>query len=403
MASSLRPKKTVRDVEVAEKTVLLRVDFNVTFHPGTTEISDDGRIEACLPTIEYLRERDCKIVMCSHVGRPEGRVVEELRMRPVSQRLSELVDAPVSQATDSIGTELSNPVLALEPGDILMLENVRFHPGEEENDPGFAKQLAGPADIYVNDAFGAAHRAHASMVAITEHLPAVAGLLLDEEVAVLRRVLDSPARPFAAVLGGAKASDKLPVLESLADKVDTLLIGGGMAATFLKSQGYDVGESSVEDEKVDSAGALIRLAERKGLKLMLPGDVVVADSFAADATHRIASVDAIPAGWRIMDIGPESADAFVDALVGAKTVIWNGPMGVFEWPPFAEGTTSVARALAALSDATTVIGGGSTADAVTSLGLSDKMTHVSTGGGASLEFLEGKELPGVAALLDRDE
>lgn len=396
-------KKTIQDVDVAGKTVLVRVDYNVPFHPGTTEISDDSRIRASLPTIKYLVQRGCKVVLCSHLGRPGGKVVPEFRLEPVSKRLSALLGMPVKQAPDCIGPEVERMVSELPPGGLLMLENLRFHREEEKNDPEFARKLASLAEIYVNDAFGAAHRAHASTEAVTKFVPvAVAGFLMARELEMLGRALESPQRPFAAILGGAKVSDKIAVLENLGRRVDTLIIGGGMAATFLKARGLQVGDSLVEEDRVQFAAEFMRSAQGRGLKLLLPVDAVIADAFADNASHRTVGVEQIPTGWRIMDIGPRTVSAYEAALRQARTVVWNGPMGVFEWKAFAQGTERIARALAGLKGATTVVGGGSTAEAVESLGLADRMTHVSTGGGASLEFLEGKVLPGVAALNDKE-
>ena len=391
--------KTVRDVDVAGKTLLVRVDFNVPFHPGTTEIADDSRITASLPTIRYLVERQCRVVLCSHLGRPHGEVVEALRMAPVSRRLSELLEMPVTQASECVGPGVREIVDGLAPGGVVMLENTRFYTEDESNDSDFARDLASLADVYVNDAFGAAHRAHASTEGVARFLPAVAGLLMARELQMLGDALNAPRRPFVAVLGGAKVSDKIAALQNLATKVDTLLVGGGMAATFFAAKGMEVGKSLVEADTVPSAAKIIRASGELGFKLMLPLDVVVADSFSSDARFRTVDVDQVPGKWRIMDIGPRTVSTFEGALKRAKTVVWNGPMGVSEWDSFARGTIRVAKTLAGLSDATTVIGGGSTAEAVSGLGLSDEMTHVSTGGGASLEFLEGRELPGVAALL----
>ncbi len=396
-------KKTIQDVDVAGRTVLVRVDYNVPFHPGTTEISDDSRIRASLPTVNYLVQRGCKVVLCSHLGRPGGKVVPEYRLEPVSRRLSTLLGMPVQQAPDCIGPEVERMVSGLQPGGLLMLENLRFHREEEKNDPEFARKLASLAEIYVNDAFGAAHRAHASTEAVARFVPvAVAGFLMARELEMLGRALESPQRPFAAILGGAKVSDKIAVLENLARRVDTLIIGGGMAATFLKARGLQVGDSLVEEDRVQFAAEFMRSAQGRGLKLLLPVDAVIADAFAENASHRTVGVEQIPTGWRIMDIGPRTVSAYEAALRQARTVVWNGPMGVFEWKAFAQGTERIARALAGLKGATTVVGGGSTAEAVESLGLADRMTHVSTGGGASLEFLEGKVLPGVAALNDKE-
>ena len=394
MASS--DKRTLHDADVAGERVLVRADFNVPFRPGTSDISDDSRIAASLPTVRSLLDRRCRIVLCSHLGRPGGEVVDDLRLEPVARRLEELLGSRVEYVSDCVGPDVERAVSELPPGGVLLLENLRFHAGEESNDADFAGKLASLADLYVNDAFGAAHRAHASTVGVTEYLPAVAGLLMARELEMLGAVLESPARPFAAVFGGAKVSDKLAVLRRLAPRVDALMVGGGMAATFLKARGLDVGTSLVENEWVPAAGKLLEQFD-----VLLPVDVVVADGFSEDASHRVVDAASIPAGWGIMDIGPETAAAFGAALSSAKTVAWNGTMGVSEWTPFAAGTASVASSIAGLDDATTVVGGGSTAEAVRALGLVDSMTHVSTGGGAALEFLEGRELPGVAALDDR--
>ena len=398
---ALSRKKTVEDVDLNGKTVLMRVDYNVPFHPGTTEISDDSRIRASITTIDYLLERNCRLVLCSHIGRPKGQVVEEMRMGPTSRRLSELLSKKVTQAEDCIGPEVEGAVRALSTGEVLVLENLRFHGGEEANDPDFAKSLATLADIYVDDAFGTAHRAHASTEGVTRYLPGVAGFLMARELEMLGEALDSPMRPFAAILGGAKVSDKIAVLENLAGRVDTLIIGGGMAATFLKAQGLNVGDSPVEDDRLEFASSLIETGKTPSLSLLIPTDVVIADEFSEKANHETVKVSDIRRGWRVMDIGPETAAAYAEALKQCKTIIWNGPMGVFEWEPYAQGTIRLAKTLASL-DATTVVGGGSTAEAVRSLGLAEGMTHVSTGGGASLEFMEGKELPGIAALMDKD-
>ena len=395
-------KKTVRDIDVTGKTALVRVDFNVPFKPASTEILDDSRIRASLETVRYLLHRRCKVVLCSHLGRPKGRVVDELRMDPVAERLSKLLDGPVLQAPDCVGPRVAAMVKNLSGGEVLLLENLRFHAEEEQNDPDFAKELASPADLYVDDAFGVAHRAHASLVGIARFLPAVSGLLMARELEMLGSALHAPARPFAAVLGGAKVSDKIAVLRGLVQKVDTLIIGGGMAATFLNAGGLDTGESRVEADQVAVARELVATARGAGVELLLPVDVVVAAEFSETTAHRVADVSAIPATWRIMDVGPRTSALYSTALSEAKTVIWNGPMGVSEWQPFADGTTQIANALAAMSDATTVLGGGSTAEAVARLGLTSRMTHVSTGGGSSLALLEGRTLPGVAALMDRD-
>lgn len=392
--------KSIRDLDVAGKTALVRVDYNVPFRPGSTDISDDSRIRASLPTLRYLQERGCRIIVCSHLGRPKGRVVESLRMAPVSRRLSELLGTPVIQARQCVGEEAASAAASLAPGGVLMLENLRFHPGEEQNDAEFARGLAALADVYINDAFGAAHRAHASTAAVARLLPSAAGFLMERELQFLGDALDAPERPFAAVLGGAKVSDKIGVLENLIGKVDLLVIGGGMAATFIKAQGHSVGDSLVEDDRLAFARRIMDADQRGYANILIPDDVIAADAFTADAKARVASASAIPDGWRIMDIGPQTARRYADALGECRTVIWNGPMGVFEWDAFSQGTAAVANALAGMERATTITGGGSTAEAVAALGVANRMTHISSGGGASLEFMEGRELPGVAALMD---
>jgi len=391
-------KKTVRDIDIGGKRVLVRVDFNVPFDVKTGAISDDRRIRAALPTIQYLLERKCRVVLCSHLGRPKGKVVEDMRLAPIAKRLSELLGLPVATTEDSVGAEVERAVSSLKGGEVLLLENLRFHPEEEKNDPDFAKALSGLADVYVNDAFGTAHRAHASTEGVAHYLPAVAGFLMEKEIDYLGGALTDPAHPFASIVGGAKVSDKIELLDNILGMVDVLLIGGGMCSTFLKAQGMSVGQSKVEDDKLD----LVReLTEKANTKLVLPTDVVVSDSFSAGVPHQVVPVSKIPDGSYVMDIGPQTVDVFAGEIAPCKTVVWNGPMGVFEYPEFRSGTEAVARQLARL-EATTVIGGGSTAEAVEQLGLSDKMSHVSTGGGAALEFLEGKTLPGVAALQDRN-
>jgi phosphoglycerate kinase len=397
-------KKTIRDLDARDKRVLVRVDFNVPLADaeGAGErgriVTDDTRIRAALPTIQHLLDDGATLILCSHLGRPKGEVVDDLKMDPVAHRLSELLGRPVSKLDDCVGPEVEAAVQAAGPGDVIVLENTRFHPGEKANDPAFAAQLAGLADVYVNDAFGSAHRAHASTEGVARHLPAYAGFLLEKELEFLGNALASPQKPFVAILGGAKISDKIGVIENLLGQVDTLLIGGGMANTFLKADGYDVAESLVEDESLEVARALI---ERAGNKLVLPVDVTVADRFDAEAFSQVVTVAGVPPKWRILDIGPRTLELFQERLAGARTVVWNGPMGVFEFPKFALGTEAVARMLAALPGATTIIGGGDSAAAVKRTGLADKMSHISTGGGASLEFLEGRTLPGVAALMDK--
>jgi phosphoglycerate kinase len=389
-------KKTVRDVDVKGKRVLVRVDFNVPLAEGV--VTDDTRIRASLPTLRYLLDEGATLILCSHVGRPKGEVVDTLKMDPIAHRLSELLDRPVTKLDDCIGPEVEAAVRAARPGAVIVLENTRFHPGEKANDPAFAAQLSALADLYVDDAFGSAHRAHASTEGVTHYLPAVAGFLMEKELEFLGGALAAPQKPFVAILGGAKISDKIGVIENLLDRVDALLVGGGMANTFLKADGYDVAESLVEDDSLDTARELI---ERGGDRLVLPVDVTVADRFDADAFSQVVTVAEVPPHWRILDIGPRTLELFQERLAGARTVVWNGPMGVFEFEKFAQGTEAVARMLAALPEATTIIGGGDSAAAVKRTGLADKMSHISTGGGASLEFLEGKTLPGVAALLDR--
>ncbi len=389
-------KQTIRDVDVHGKHVLVRVDFNVPLAGG--EVADDTRIRAALPTIQYLLDAGAALVLCSHLGRPKDQVVDELKMDPVGQCLAELLDRPVTKLDDCVGPAVEAVAKAARPGDVLLLENTRFHPEEKANDPAFAAQLAALADLYVNDAFGSAHRAHASTEGVAHYLPAVAGLLMEKEIEFLGGALATPQHPFIAILGGAKISDKIGVIQNLLSRVDALLIGGGMANTFLKADEYDVADSLVEDGSLDTARGLLAKA---GHKLVLPVDVTVADRFDAEAFSQVVAVADVPPRWRILDIGPRTLEMFHERLVDARTVVWNGPMGVFEFPKFAQGTEAVARMLAALPDATTIIGGGDSAAAVKRTGLADKMSHISTGGGASLEFLEGKTLPGVAALLEK--
>jgi len=395
-------KKTIRDVSVSGKRVLVRADLNVPLKDN--QITDDTRIRAALPTILYLLQHDAAVILCSHLGRPKG-VDPQFRMDPVAARLAELLERPVSKANALVNSEVRSMAAQLQTGDLLVLENTRFEAGETKNDPGLARQLADLADIYVNDAFGAAHRAHATTAGVAQVMreqgkPAVAGLLMERELEFLGRALQSPDRPFATILGGAKISDKIEVVDNLLNRVDVLLIGGGMANTFLKAQGYFVGESLVEEDKLDVARDLL---DRGGAKVMLPVDVLVADIFDADADVKTVSINEVPQGWRIMDIGAQTAIHYRDALMNARMVVWNGPMGVFEFAKFASGTQAIASLLADLTEngATTIIGGGDSAAAVQQLGLADKMSHISTGGGASLEFLAGKTLPGVAALDER--
>jgi phosphoglycerate kinase len=389
-------KKTVRQIDVAGKRVLVRVDFNVPLQKSM--VSDDTRIRAALPTIRYLLEHDAQPILCSHLGRPKGKPEPKYSLRPVAERLGQLLNRPVEMAPDCVGPVVDEMARKIPHGGLLLLENLRFHAEEEANDAEFAQALASLTDVYVNDAFGSAHRAHASTVGVTAHLPAVAGFLMEKELAFLGQALAAPARPFVALLGGAKVSDKMGVIHNLLGKVDSLLIGGGMANTFLKAQGKAVGESLVENDKLEEARTLLR---EGGSKLILPVDVVVADRLDAKAEKGTVGVDSVSAGWRILDIGPQTTKRFAQQLGTARTVLWNGPMGVFELEPFAAGTFAIVRVLAELSGAITIIGGGDSAAAVEQAGLAQRMTHISTGGGASLEFLEGKELPGVASLQDR--
>lgn len=391
---------SIRQLDLDDKRVLVRVDFNVPFNSDGIRISDDSRIRAALPTLAYLRERNCKIIVCSHRGRPKGRVEQWLRMWPMSSRLAALLKMTVIQAGDCVGDAVAECVDELEPGGVLVLENLRFHPGEEENAPEFAHQLASLADVYINDAFGAAHRAHASTEGVARLLPSAAGFLMERELRILGDAIDAPIRPFAAILGGAKVSDKIGVLQNLVRKADLVLIGGGMAATFIRAQGHSVGDSPIEDDRLEFAKRLIDAAagQGDGARMLIPTDVVVAEEFAEDAAAQTVSVSAIPDGYRVMDIGADTTRRYADALGACKTVVWNGPMGVFEWAAFSQGTTAIVNALAELEDAATITGGGSTAEAVAALGLSARMTHISSGGGAALEFMKGRELPGVAAL-----
>ncbi|PZE19318.1 phosphoglycerate kinase [Paenibacillus xerothermodurans] len=391
-------KKSVRDVEVKGKKVFVRVDFNVPMENG--EITDDTRIRETVPTIQFLTERGAKVVLASHMGRPKGQVVEELRLTPAAARLSQLLGKPVAKADEAIGDAVKTQVDALEEGDVLLLENVRFYPGEEKNDPELAKAFAELADLYVNDAFGAAHRAHASTEGIAHHLPAVSGLLMEKELDVLGRALNNPDRPFTAIIGGAKVKDKIQVIDNLLNIADNIIIGGGLSYTFLKAQGLEIGKSLVDNEKTDMAMGFINKAKEKGVNFMLPEDVVVADDFSATANTRVVAVNEIPADWEGIDIGPKTREKYAKTIAESKLIVWNGPMGVFEIEPFSHGTRAVAEACAS-TEGYTVIGGGDSAAAVEKFNLGEKMDHISTGGGASLEFMEGKALPGVVALNDK--
>ncbi len=393
-------KKTVTDVPVQGKKVLLRCDFNVPQDKTTRAITDDKRIRAALPTIEYLLDNGAAVIACSHLGKPKGTVKPELTLAPVAERLSELLGKNVTFAADTIGPDAKAKAAALKGGEILLLENLRFDPREEKNDPAFAKELADMAELYVSDAFGTVHRAHASTAGVAAYLPAVSGFLIGKELDIMGKALADPARPFVAILGGAKVSDKIGVIDNLLDKADTIIIGGGMAYTFIKAMGHNVGTSLLEEDKIDYAAQMMKKASERGVMLVLPVDTVVADRFAADAEARTVDVKDIPDGWMGLDIGPESVRLFAAAIQSAGTVVWNGPMGVFEFDRFAEGTRAVAKAVAE-SGAVSIVGGGDSAAAVEQLGFADRITHISTGGGASLEFLEGKELPGVACLADK--
>ena len=390
-------KKTVRDIDVSGKRVLVRVDFNVPLRDGV--VTDNSRIRAALPTIEYLVNNGAKVILMSHLGRPKG-VEEKFRLDPVAQELADLLGKEVEKADSIVGDEVKEAVDKLEPGDVLLLENLRFNEGEKKNDPEFAKQLAELADIYVNDAFGASHRAHASIVGVAAYLPAVAGFLLEKEVDTLTSILENPGKPFVAILGGSKVSDKIGVIDTFLDIVDALLIGGGMCFTFLKAKGFYIGNSLLEEDKIEYCRQAIEKAQQKGVELYLPSDVVVAREISPDAEAVVVDVDAIPEGWMGLDIGPDTISVYREVISGARTIFWNGPMGVFEIDQFSRGTEEVAKAIAE-SGATSIVGGGDSIAALRKFHLEDKVSFVSTGGGASLELLEGKKLPGVEALMDK--
>lgn len=392
-------KKTLKDVNVAGKKVFVRVDYNVPMDKSGN-ITNDTRIRATLPTLQYLLDNNAAVILASHLGRPKGAVVPEYSLAPVAKRLAELIGRNVAFAPDCIGAAVAGMAKNLQPGEILLLENLRYHKQEEKNDPDFSRQLSELADIAVNDAFGVSHRAHASVEGITKYLPAVAGFLMEKEIEFLGGALANPVRPFAAIIGGAKVSDKIGVIDNLLDKVDTLIIGGGMANTFLAAQGFNTGKSLVESDKIELAKELIVRAKQRGVNLLLPSDVVIADQFAADAAHKAVDADKIAGGWMALDIGPKTAATYAQALAAMKTIVWNGPMGVFEMDAFAKGTETVAKAVAQ-SGAVSIVGGGDSIAALEKVGLSAKISHISTGGGASLEFLEGKVLPGIAALADK--
>ncbi len=390
-------KKTVRDIDVAGKKVLVRCDFNVPLDGETGTITDNRRIRAAIPTIQYLIDHNAKVILCSHLGRPKGEANPKYSLKPVAEELSKLLGKEVKLAKDVIGEDAQKLTSEIKEGEVVLLENVRFHKEEEKNDPEFAKKLASFAEIYVNDAFGTAHRAHASTAGVADYLPAVSGFLIEKELEFLGSSLENPERPFVAILGGAKVSDKIGVIENLIEKVDTLIIGGGMAYTFYKAQGHHIGTSICEEDKLDLATSLLKKAEEKGVKLLLPVDNHVSSEYSNDGEDRFVESTEIPDGFMGLDIGPKTIENFKNAIKNAKTVLWNGPLGVTEFSKFAEGTRAIATALAE-SDAVTIIGGGDSAAAVEKMGLADKMTHISTGGGASLEFLEGKVLPGIDCL-----
>ena len=394
-------KRSLTGLDMAGKRVLVRVDFNIPIEQGIEAIASyDQRLRATLPTIHYLLERDCKVILCSHLGRPGGKVTEDLRLAPIGHRLGFLLGKPVKSVKDCIGPEVASAVADMAPGDVVLLDNLRFYPGEEKNDPGFSRDLAANADCFVMDAFAVAHRPHASTVGVPELLPSAMGILVQREVESMGKALESPERPLAALLGGAKVSDKILVLENLLDKLDHIFIGGGMCVTFLKAQGINTGASNVETDRLDFARELMERAKQRNIQVHLPDDLVIADRFGADGEVKTVASGQVPDDWFIMDVGGDTATRFAKDLAACRTIIWNGPMGVFEMPRFSQGTRVVAHGIAETQGITTVVGGGSTAEAVEEMGLMDQMTHVSTGGGASLEFLEGKELPGIGALPD---
>jgi phosphoglycerate kinase len=392
-------KKSIRDVELKGKKVFCRVDFNVPMEEG--KVTDETRIKAALPTIKHLSDQGAKVILASHLGRPKGEAVDELRLDPVADRLSDLIGKTVTKTDAVYGEEVDRAIAGLEDGDLLLIENVRFEAGEEKNDEELAKKFAAMADLYVNDAFGAAHRAHASTEGIAHHIPAVAGFLMEKELEVLGSALTEPSRPFTAIVGGAKVKDKIGVIDHLLDKVDNLIIGGGLAYTFVKALGHEVGLSLLEEDKIDLAKSFMDKAKEKGVNFYMPQDVVIGDDFSNDANTKVVSIEEIPSDWEALDIGPKTRETYSKVIADSKLVIWNGPMGVFELDVYANGTKAVAEALANAEDTYSVIGGGDSAAAVEKFGYADQMSHISTGGGASLEFMEGKELPGVVALNDK--
>lgn len=388
-------KKTLKDVDVKGKKVFCRVDFNVPMHNGI--VSDDTRIKAALPTIQYLMDHGAKVILASHFGRPKGEVVEELRLTPVAEKLSELLGKNVAKTNSVFGEEVDQAIANLQEGDVLLLENVRFEKGEEKNDSELGRAFAKMADLYINDAFGTSHRAHASTAGIAEYVPSAAGFLMEKEIDVLGKALEDPERPFTAIIGGSKVKDKINVIDNFLDIVDNLLIGGGLACTFLKAKGYEIGNSLLEEDKIELAKEFIKKAEEKGVNFYIQEDAIVADAFKEDATSKVVAANDIPEGWMCLDIGPKTAETYRKVILDSKLVVWNGPMGVFEMKAFSQGTKAVAEALAD-TEGYTVIGGGDSAAAVEQFGFADEMDHISTGGGASLEFMEGKELPGIQAL-----
>lgn len=391
-------KLTIRDVELKGKKVFCRVDFNVPMKNG--KVNDETRIKAALPTINYLVTQGAKVILASHLGRPKGQVVEDLRLDPIAQRLSDHLGKEVTKTDEAYGEEVNRAISGMEDGDVLLIENVRFYPGEEKNDEQLAKEFANLADLYVNDAFGAAHRAHASTEGIAKHIPAVAGFLMEKELSVLSSALTDPKRPFTAIIGGAKVKDKIGVIDNLLDKVDNLIIGGGLAYTFLKAKGFEIGKSLLEEDKIELAKEFMQKAEEKGVNFLMPVDGVVADRFSPEANTKVVDIESIPSDWEALDIGPKTIEAYSHVIQDSQLIIWNGPMGVFEYEVFSNGTKGVAEALAN-SEGYSVIGGGDSAAAVEKFNFADKMDHISTGGGASLEFMEGKALPGVVALNDK--
>lgn len=392
-------KKSIRDIDLKGKKVFCRVDFNVPMRNG--QIMDETRIQGALPTIQYLIEKGAKIILASHLGRPKGQVVEELRLTPVAKRLSEILGKPVVKTDEAIGAEVEKRVAELQDGDVLVLENVRFYAGEEKNDSALAKQFAVLADMFVNDAFGTAHRAHASTAGIADYLPAVSGLLMEKELDVLGKALSNPERPFTAIIGGAKVKDKIDVIDHLLDKVDNLIIGGGLAYTFLKAKGYEIGKSLLEEDKISLAKGFMEKAKEKNVRFYMPIDTVAANKFGEDADTQIVDVENMPSDWQGLDIGPKTIQLYSEVIQNSKLVLWNGPMGVFEMDKFAKGTKAIADALAQSDTAFSIVGGGDSAAAAKKFGVADQMSHISTGGGASLEFMEGKKLPGIEILADK--